>query len=212
MVVGKYKATVVCKNKRDGKQRAAQAILKAMHPNIKSWGALLQLYGNHSVKGFKEKKMEEQEITLLQSKAAVNSPNFAILNKLKTEMRKLERKRIGLPENEENEMEQLGKEEFNPESGQDSLPSTSFDSCCPITNNIPSTSTGICCVKTNNAGGIISNGYLLGVPPTKSISDINPFPNHVTTKSFMNAFKTDCPDSPTQTSSTSCITKEEATG
>lgn len=37
----------------------------------------------------KEKKQEEQEITLLQSKASINSPNFAILDKLKTEMRKL---------------------------------------------------------------------------------------------------------------------------
>jgi microprocessor complex subunit DGCR8 len=41
------------------------------------------------VKSIKEKKQEEQEITLLQSKASINSPNFAILDKLKTEMRKL---------------------------------------------------------------------------------------------------------------------------
>jgi microprocessor complex subunit DGCR8 len=47
------------------------------------------MYGNRSVKSIKEKKQEEQEITLLQSKAAVNSPNFAILNKLKMEMNSL---------------------------------------------------------------------------------------------------------------------------
>jgi hypothetical protein len=41
------------------------------------------------VKSIKEKKQEEQEITLLQSKASINSPNFAILDKLKAEMRKL---------------------------------------------------------------------------------------------------------------------------
>jgi microprocessor complex subunit DGCR8 len=41
------------------------------------------------VKSIKEKKQEEQEITLLQSKASINSPNFAILDKLKSEMRKL---------------------------------------------------------------------------------------------------------------------------
>lgn len=45
------------------------------------------------MKSFKEKKLEEQEITLLQSKAAVNSPNFAILNKLKLELSKLRDKR-----------------------------------------------------------------------------------------------------------------------
>lgn len=89
MRVGKHSASVVCKNKRDGKQRASQAILQALHPNIKTWGALLRLYGTRSVKSFKEKKMEEQEITLLQSKAAVNQPNFAILDKLRLELSKI---------------------------------------------------------------------------------------------------------------------------
>lgn len=89
MTVGRHTAKVICKNKRDGKQRASQSILQALHPHITSWGSLLRLYGSRSVKSMKEKKQEEQEITLLQSKAAINSPNFAILNKLKTEMKKL---------------------------------------------------------------------------------------------------------------------------
>ncbi|XP_055679249.1 microprocessor complex subunit DGCR8 [Lutzomyia longipalpis] len=89
MVVGKHTASVVCKNKRDGKQRASQAILQILHPHIKTWGSLLRLYGNRSIKSFKEKKQEEQEITLLQSKAAINQPNYAILDKLKLEMTKL---------------------------------------------------------------------------------------------------------------------------
>lgn len=96
MIVGKHSATVVCKNKRDGKQRASQAILQILHPHIKTWGSLLRLYGNRSVKSFKEKKQEEQEITVLQSKAAVNQPNLAILNKLKLEMTKLRDKRQSL--------------------------------------------------------------------------------------------------------------------
>lgn len=41
------------------------------------------------MKSFKEKKQEEQEITVLQSKAAINQPNYAILDKLKLEMTKL---------------------------------------------------------------------------------------------------------------------------
>lgn len=89
MTVGKHTATVICKNKRDGKQRASQAILQALHPHITSWGSLLRLYGSRSVKSFKEKKLEEQEITLLQSKAAANSPNVAILEKLRLELSKL---------------------------------------------------------------------------------------------------------------------------
>lgn len=49
----------------------------------------MRLYGNHSVKSFKEKKQEEQEITVLQSKAAINQPNYAILEKLQLEMSKV---------------------------------------------------------------------------------------------------------------------------
>ncbi|XP_017073380.1 microprocessor complex subunit DGCR8 [Drosophila eugracilis] len=89
MTVGKHTAKVVCKNKREGKQLASQAILQILHPHIQTWGSLLRLYGNNSIKTFKEKKLEEQEITVLQSKAAVNQPNYAILDKLKSEMLKL---------------------------------------------------------------------------------------------------------------------------
>nr|CAG4641387.1 EOG090X0LFN [Eulimnadia texana] len=85
MTVGKHTVSVHCKNKRDGKQRAAQAILQL--------GSLLRLYGSHSLKSVKEKKQEEQQITLLQSKAAVNAPNVAILNKLREEMLKLRERR-----------------------------------------------------------------------------------------------------------------------
>ncbi|CAB0035922.1 unnamed protein product [Trichogramma brassicae] len=77
------------KMKKDGKQRAAQAILQLLHPHIHSWGSLLRLYGSRSVKSFKEKKQLEQEITLLQGKASVNQPNYAILDKLRLEMKKL---------------------------------------------------------------------------------------------------------------------------
>ncbi|XP_017101163.2 microprocessor complex subunit DGCR8 [Drosophila bipectinata] len=92
MTVGKHTAKVVCRNKREGKQLASQAILQILHPHIQTWGSLLRLYGNNSIKTFKEKKLEEQEITVLQSKAAVNQPNYAILDKLKSEMLKLSAK------------------------------------------------------------------------------------------------------------------------
>ncbi|XP_037812348.1 microprocessor complex subunit DGCR8 [Lucilia sericata] len=92
MTVGKHTAKVLCKNKREGKQLASQAILQILHPHIKTWGSLLRLYGNNSIKTFKEKKQEEQEITVLQSKAAINQPNHAILEKLRSEMLKLSEK------------------------------------------------------------------------------------------------------------------------
>ncbi|XP_074601554.1 microprocessor complex subunit partner of drosha isoform X2 [Brevipalpus obovatus] len=89
MTVGKHTATVICRNKREGKQRAAQAILQLLHPQISSWGSLLRLYGRGSCKTPKEKKEEEQKITQLQNTACANRPNYAILKKLKEEMLKL---------------------------------------------------------------------------------------------------------------------------
>lgn len=67
-----------------------------LHPHIQNWGSILRLYGNNSIKTFKEKKQEEQEITILQSKAAINQPNYAILNKLKEEMTKLRAKQVAM--------------------------------------------------------------------------------------------------------------------
>ncbi|RWS16937.1 uncharacterized protein B4U79_05766 [Dinothrombium tinctorium] len=94
MRVGNHSATVLCRNKREGKQRAAQAILKLLHPQINSWGSLLRLYGRGSCKTPKEKKEEEQKITELQNTASANRPNYAILKKLKEEMIKLKKQKI----------------------------------------------------------------------------------------------------------------------
>jgi len=124
MTVGNDKASVPCKNKRDGKQKAAQIILSLLHPHIDNWGSLLRLYGNGSIKNPKEKKQEQQEITRLQSKATANQPNFAILNKLKEEMLKIRDQR---KLKETNEM--LG------------LPQTMLATTCPYTIAIPSSST-----------------------------------------------------------------------
>jgi len=46
------------------------------------------------VKTLREKKQEEQEITTLQSRASANSPNWAILNKLKEAMLKLKERNV----------------------------------------------------------------------------------------------------------------------
>ncbi|UYV81330.1 DGCR8 [Cordylochernes scorpioides] len=94
MTVGKHTAKVICKNKRDGKQRASQAILKAIHPYITCWGSLLQLYGKGSCKTVREKKDMEHSITFLQRKAKHNQPNYAILAKLKEEMLKIKEKKV----------------------------------------------------------------------------------------------------------------------
>ena len=89
MRVGEHEARIVCKNKREGKQRAAQAILQKLHPYLHNWGGLLKLYGRGTCKTAKEKREAAQEITELQNLATHNSPNNAILTKLKEEMLKL---------------------------------------------------------------------------------------------------------------------------
>ncbi|XP_061189547.1 microprocessor complex subunit DGCR8-like [Saccostrea echinata] len=90
LTVGKHSVTVVCKNKREGKQSAAQAMLKQLHPHIYSLGALLRLYGRSSWKSVKEKKKEEHAITGLQSQVRSKKPNEPLLQKLKEEMMKIQ--------------------------------------------------------------------------------------------------------------------------
>ncbi|ODM95732.1 Microprocessor complex subunit DGCR8 [Orchesella cincta] len=89
MMAGNDEVVVTASNKREGKQLASQLLLSKIHPHITNFGAFIKMYGNGSIKSVKEKKQEEQQITTLQSKASANSPNWAILNKLRQEMIKL---------------------------------------------------------------------------------------------------------------------------
>ncbi|XP_041348914.1 microprocessor complex subunit DGCR8-like [Gigantopelta aegis] len=95
MTVGKHTATVIAKNKRDGKQQAAQAILQKLHSHVTSWGSILRLYGKGSQKGFAEKK-DELNISELQSQAKANRSSNPILEKLKEEMHKLHECKVAM--------------------------------------------------------------------------------------------------------------------
>ena len=46
---------VVCKNKLEGKQKAAQCMLKILHPQLKSWASILRLYSKNTEVGFQER-------------------------------------------------------------------------------------------------------------------------------------------------------------
>lgn len=91
MKVDKREVSVICKNKKDGKQLAAAKLLQQLHPHITSWGSLLRMYGNRSLRKLKIKKDKETEVTGLQSRSSNSSlaPSMAILGKLKEEMRNL---------------------------------------------------------------------------------------------------------------------------
>merc|ERR1712048_683986 len=96
MTVNETTVEVFCRSKRDGKQSASQKLLQILHPNIKSWGSLLKLYGSHAITAQKNKKEKESEVTGLQTQngSGHTSPNVAILAKLRTEMQNLaERKK-----------------------------------------------------------------------------------------------------------------------
>ncbi|KAF2360110.1 Double-stranded RNA-binding domain [Trinorchestia longiramus] len=96
MTIGKHTVRVPCKNKKEGKQKASQALLQKLHPHITSWGSMLRLYGNKSLQELKAKKKEEQEVTLLQNNATANQPNYSIINLLKKEMLKLHEERLAI--------------------------------------------------------------------------------------------------------------------
>ncbi|KAK0054976.1 microprocessor complex subunit DGCR8 [Biomphalaria pfeifferi] len=83
--VGKHSATVVAKNKREGKQLAAQAILAKLHPHVPSWGSLLRLYGTSVEKAIQK----PEEMNDVKSHA----PNHSVLESLRDEMRKLHRQK-----------------------------------------------------------------------------------------------------------------------
>lgn len=90
MELGAYSVEVVCRNKKDGKQRASQKMLAKLHPEITSFGGLLKLYGSQAAMLQKNKKEKESEVTGLQTARGApshTSPNVAILAKLRAEMK-----------------------------------------------------------------------------------------------------------------------------
>merc|ERR1719348_1554339 len=91
MIVNKKEVSVICKNKKDGKQLAAQKLLQQLHPHISSWGSLLRMYGHRSMRKLKMKKEKETEVTGLQTRSSQSNvaPSLAILDKLREEMKNL---------------------------------------------------------------------------------------------------------------------------
>ena len=53
---------MICNNKRDGKQMASQKMLQLLHPNIKSWGSLVRMYGSKAISAQRQKKERENEV------------------------------------------------------------------------------------------------------------------------------------------------------
>ena len=61
MKLAQYEVEVNCTKKKEGRQLAAQKILKEMHPHIQTWGSMLRLYDSKLLETFQN---DEQVIQL----------------------------------------------------------------------------------------------------------------------------------------------------
>jgi len=96
MSVGKHSVSVVCANKREGKQKASQAMLQKLHPQIDTWGSLIRLYGHAAQRKLHETRKKRESIIKLQGTKLTGNelsssttgvePNLAILDKLRSEI------------------------------------------------------------------------------------------------------------------------------
>ena len=84
-----YSAFIVYEKKHEAKHLCAQKILQDMHPDLKYYGQLLELYGQSYHRKNQEKKATQRSITDLQAKGKWGEPNWELLEKLKEEMRKI---------------------------------------------------------------------------------------------------------------------------
>ncbi|KAI1707074.1 microprocessor complex subunit DGCR8 [Ditylenchus destructor] len=101
--VGKHTVHVHCSNKREGKQKAAQQMIAKLHPNEKTWGAILRLYGYEAQQKHKEARKNKESIIKLQGEVRNQNEkgrrngleqNPMILEKLRSEMFKLSEKLV----------------------------------------------------------------------------------------------------------------------
>uniref|UniRef100_A0A0K0FYB1 Microprocessor complex subunit DGCR8 (inferred by orthology to a human protein) n=1 Tax=Strongyloides venezuelensis TaxID=75913 RepID=A0A0K0FYB1_STRVS len=86
-----------CKNKKEGKQIAAQKFIKLLHPECTTWGEIIEIYGTKS-QSTKEAKLSAQKNVIKmasefmeESKAKMKhsyEPNLRVLNALKEHHKK----------------------------------------------------------------------------------------------------------------------------
>uniref|UniRef100_A0A0N5A2S3 WW domain-containing protein n=1 Tax=Parastrongyloides trichosuri TaxID=131310 RepID=A0A0N5A2S3_PARTI len=86
-----------CKNKKEGKQVAAQKLLKALHPECSTWGDIIEIYGTKS-QSTREAKLSAQKNVIKmaseymeENKARMKhsyEPNYKVLNALKEHHKK----------------------------------------------------------------------------------------------------------------------------
>ncbi|XP_025191992.1 microprocessor complex subunit DGCR8-like [Melanaphis sacchari] len=86
MIIRKYSATVICKDKLGGRQKGAQALLKVLHPHIHYYGSLLRLYSRQHFE-YKENKPIEPTVKIKKCRSC---PDVNLLKTLRTAMLKLE--------------------------------------------------------------------------------------------------------------------------
>ncbi|KAH9285517.1 Microprocessor complex subunit DGCR8 [Echinococcus granulosus] len=83
--VGEHRVQVSCKNKRIGRNHAAQEMLAKLHPQIKTWADLLELYGPNTKP---DRKSDNEAILDAQTRNS-NSVKTGVIRILKAKMLEL---------------------------------------------------------------------------------------------------------------------------
>lgn len=101
MKLAQYDVEVNCTKKKEGRQLAAQKILKQMHPHIVTWGSILRLYASRTDEmrnGEETTKTNADSIVAVGNEMSANKsetnkakPNRELLEKLREEMKKLKK-------------------------------------------------------------------------------------------------------------------------
>uniref|UniRef100_A0A0N5A6P1 WW domain-containing protein n=1 Tax=Parastrongyloides trichosuri TaxID=131310 RepID=A0A0N5A6P1_PARTI len=86
-----------CKNKKNGKHVAAQKFLKCLHPDLKTWGEIIEIYGTKLQASKDSKSSTQDDIIKLATKFLEENrirskhscePNYEVLNALKEHHKK----------------------------------------------------------------------------------------------------------------------------
>ncbi|GMT28493.1 hypothetical protein PFISCL1PPCAC_19790, partial [Pristionchus fissidentatus] len=91
MKVGKHEVQVTCSNKREGRQKCAQNLLKKLHPALDTWGSILRLYSSCTMDEQQETKKVRDEVVRLAPNGTIKgyTRNEAVLTALRSEMNRV---------------------------------------------------------------------------------------------------------------------------
>ncbi|GMR53576.1 hypothetical protein PMAYCL1PPCAC_23771, partial [Pristionchus mayeri] len=87
MKVGRHEARVTCSSLKDGRQIAAQILLKELYPMMESWGSILRLFSSSNDEHLETARVRQQVVRIAPNKNEKEyGRNEAVLEALRSEM------------------------------------------------------------------------------------------------------------------------------